>query len=248
MKRLLTTTAALIAFAGFGSAGAADLPVKAPPMAPMMAPAYSWTGFYIGASLGGEWETIDGSFVFPPPATWSVGNSRGLWDAHAGAQYQWNMAVLGIEGNFVGLFNNGGGSDTCHPAASCAPGATMQANLVDNIWTVGGRLGAALNAWMPYLAGGYASTRVDNNFITAGGANTSQSTHNGWYLGVGVDWQAMVTPSGALVVGVEYRHYDFESATVVPTIVGTGAPNPFNTWTLKPQADTVELRLSWLFK
>src|ERR1700739_3038512 len=32
---------------------AADLPLKAPP--PMVVPPFSWTGFYIGANIGGAW-------------------------------------------------------------------------------------------------------------------------------------------------------------------------------------------------
>src|SRR5262249_42275985 len=142
---------------------------KAPVLAPT--PAYNWTGFYIGASVGGEWETIDGSFVNPPPASWSVSNdARGMWDAHVGAQYQWNSVVFGVEGNFVGLFNNDNGkSVSCNPATSCALGATLGANLVDNIWTVGGKLGWAFGPWMAYASGGYANARVDNTLFTAGG-------------------------------------------------------------------------------
>src|SRR5690349_17981147 len=106
MKKLLGTVAVLAAAIPL-TANAADLPpAPAPYKAPIMAPvpAYNWTGLYFGASLGGEWETIDGNFVNPPPASWSVANSRGLWDGHIGAQYQWGMVVFGVEGNFVGLF------------------------------------------------------------------------------------------------------------------------------------------------
>ena len=47
---------------GIGSANAADMAVKAPPMAP--APIWTWTGFYIGGNVGGIWnDTRDD--VFP---------------------------------------------------------------------------------------------------------------------------------------------------------------------------------------
>jgi len=52
MKKLLLTSTALAVFAAVGWAGAADLPVKAPPMAPIVAPVYNWTGFYVGAGVG----------------------------------------------------------------------------------------------------------------------------------------------------------------------------------------------------
>ena len=51
MKKTLLAGVMLAAFAAAGSASAADLAVKAP-YAPL-APAFSWTGFYIGAQAGG---------------------------------------------------------------------------------------------------------------------------------------------------------------------------------------------------
>jgi outer membrane immunogenic protein len=253
MKKLLGT-AAILAVAMPLAANAADLPVAAPAYkAPVMAPvpAYNWTGFYIGASIGGEFERIDGSFVFPPFADWRVENSRGMWDAHAGAQYQFGSFVLGVEGNFVGLFNNNnGGTDSCHPTTSCFPGASFRSSLVDHIWTVGGRGGWAFGAWMPYISGGFASTRVDNTSFSlglAGGSETTRTQHDGAYIGGGFDWQVWSTPGGALVAGVEYRHYEFQSVSATPIVAGTGLPNTFDNWTIKPRADTIEARLSWLF-
>lgn len=248
MGRLIRLSAAAVALLGAATvAQAADLPVKAPPMAP--APVYSWTGVYVGASVGGEWERIEGNFVNPPPASWSVDNSRGFWDAHIGAQYQWNRVVFGVEGNFIGLFHHDSGTDTCHPAASCAPGASLNARLVDDIWTIGGRLGVADGAWMGYVSGGYANARVDNNGLTAVGTliESTRTRHDGAYVGVGFDWQIWTRPGGALVAGIEYRHYEFQSVTATPTFAATGLPNVADTWSLQARADTVEGRLSWLF-
>jgi outer membrane immunogenic protein len=56
-------TAALISsilIAGALPAAAADLPVKARPMAPV-AMAYNWTGCYIGGNVGGKWVRTSGS-------------------------------------------------------------------------------------------------------------------------------------------------------------------------------------------
>jgi outer membrane immunogenic protein len=44
----------------FGSANAADMAVKAPPLPP--APD-NWTGFYIGAHAGGAWDNDSFNFV-----------------------------------------------------------------------------------------------------------------------------------------------------------------------------------------
>ncbi len=250
MKKILGSIAVLALAMPLG-AQAADLPAAAPAYkAPVMAPtpAYNWTGFYIGASLGGEWERIDGNFVNPPPGTWSVSNSRGMWDGHIGAQYQWSNVVFGVEGDFVGLFKGSNfGTSGCTPG--CAANAFMSANLVDDIWTVGGKLGWAFGPWMAYASGGFASTRVDNFFFNTAGAlvESTRTSHDGAYVGGGIDWQVWSTPGGALVAGVEYRHYWFETLTATPILAGSGLADPANNWSLKPRADTIEAKLSWLF-
>ena len=55
MKKLIVALAAVAAFTG--SASAADLGARPYTKAPMMAPAPSWTGFYIfGGAGGGIWD------------------------------------------------------------------------------------------------------------------------------------------------------------------------------------------------
>ena len=49
MKKVLLGGVALITLGLAGSAFAADMPVKAPPVAPTN----TWTGFYIGVDFGG---------------------------------------------------------------------------------------------------------------------------------------------------------------------------------------------------
>jgi outer membrane immunogenic protein len=64
MKKVAITTAvaALIAARAF----AADMPVKAPPPAPV--PVYNWTGFYTGLNAGWSWGKQDTTVNFPGPA------------------------------------------------------------------------------------------------------------------------------------------------------------------------------------
>jgi hypothetical protein len=124
----------------------------------------------------------------------------------------------------------------------------MSANLVDHIWTIGGKLGWAFGPWMAYASGGYANTKVDNSLFTPAGlfVESTRTSHDGAYIGGGIDWQAWATPGGALVLGVEYRHYWFQSVTATP-VDFTGTPQPLDNWTIKPQADTIEAKASWLF-
>src|SRR4051812_10124313 len=51
--RLIVGTIAALALSVPVSAVAADLPVKAPVMAPIIV--YNWTGFYVGGNVGYSW-------------------------------------------------------------------------------------------------------------------------------------------------------------------------------------------------
>ena len=55
MKGIWGSSVAALLVAASSGAFAADLPVKAPYMAPIAL--YNWTGFYIGGNVGGAWET-----------------------------------------------------------------------------------------------------------------------------------------------------------------------------------------------
>jgi outer membrane immunogenic protein len=62
-KRILYAFSAVSAFYWIGAASGADMPVKAPMVAPVVA--YNWSGFYIGGNVGGGWGN-DRSVVLNP--------------------------------------------------------------------------------------------------------------------------------------------------------------------------------------
>jgi outer membrane immunogenic protein len=111
VKALLLPAAALVALTAVGAAGAADLPVKAPPIAPVVAPTNNWTGFYVGGNAGlatgsttGTSDFIDTS-VIPPlasnPQAGGPSNSGFIGGAQFG--YNWQVdphIVLGAEGDW----------------------------------------------------------------------------------------------------------------------------------------------------
>src|SRR5262245_28096191 len=59
VNRFFAGVAGISVFAFVGSASAADMPMKAPPVVPP-APVYSWTGFYAGIGLGSRTVDVDG--------------------------------------------------------------------------------------------------------------------------------------------------------------------------------------------
>lgn len=139
MKKLLGSAVVFIAFAGIGSAIAADLPVKAPPVAAPVA--WDWTGFYLGVEGGGKWEQDQWtatSLADPPvgrapidsssPRTYSPASGR----VGGFAGYNWQFGsqfVAGIEANWA--WANGtataGGFPGC-TNAGCTVGFSYQPN------------------------------------------------------------------------------------------------------------------------
>ncbi len=79
---------------------AADLPVKAPP-APAPIPVFSWTGFYLGANVGGAWSnsTITDNVT---GASLSTDNSGFIGGGQVGFNYQVNNWVFGVEWDIDG--------------------------------------------------------------------------------------------------------------------------------------------------
>jgi len=108
MKKLLVGSATVFALALAGPALAADLPVKAPAYkAPVVAPVYEWTGFYVGLNGGyswGPWDSSSLANIFPGGAgfvgTFSPDVKGWVFGGQAG--YNWQIDprwVVGIEGD-----------------------------------------------------------------------------------------------------------------------------------------------------
>ena len=93
MKKIaLQITALASLFAAPAMAADMAVPIKAMPVAP----AFTWTGCYIGAHAGAGWEVS--SYT-----TQEAGSGVGaLGGVQAGCNYQWNMFVVGLEGEFWG--------------------------------------------------------------------------------------------------------------------------------------------------
>src|SRR3984893_8634713 len=100
MKKLVLALSAVAAFTG--SALAADLPARTYSKAPMMAPIYNWTGFYIfGGAGGGLWAADSKVVMFPGRVSITRDQRLGGsgWFGTVGIGYDWQFNsnwVLGI--------------------------------------------------------------------------------------------------------------------------------------------------------
>lgn len=222
MKKMLFAATILVASTGLASA--ADLGVYKPAPQPYLAPAFSWSGFYIGAHAGYGWgstDTVNQLFFPGGPAfganSTSFDTDGWLVGGQAGYNYQFsNNLVVGVEGDFAwsdvkGDFNY----DPLRPEA-------IAGGKVDYQGTLRLRLGYAIDRFLPYVTGGlaYAHTKGFADNIWGGGDhNTSSKDAWGWALGAGVEYAFTQNISAK----VEYIYTRFDDVkSVMP--IGGGAP------------------------
>jgi outer membrane immunogenic protein len=194
--------AALIAFAS--AAGAADMPVKAPPAPP--APVWSWTGLYTGVHVGGGWGTTsftDNANAGIPPGTAENFNSLGgpLGGTQTGLRVQWGQFVLGVESTF-----SWADIDQTIPTGSTVfPGETDNFG-IRYLYSAVGEAGFAWDRLLFYGKGGYGGGLANITIaLPTVQAAASQSRHlNGWTAGAGLEYMLLQN----LSLGVEYDHYD----------------------------------------
>jgi outer membrane immunogenic protein len=145
----LTTTALTV------TARAADVVEQppAPPAAPIItAPAFTWSGFYIGGNVGYGWADAG-----PNDDNGVIGGG------HVGYNYEWNPIVLGIEGDMD------------------ASGMKFDGRSVDYTITGRARLGYAFDRWMIYGTGGVAYAKAgpfdDTGWVAGAGIEWAATNH-----------------------------------------------------------------------
>ncbi len=164
---------------------AADLPVKAPPPAPV--PVFSWTGLYIGANIGGAWS--QGSITDVVTGANLTSDSNGfIGGGQIGYNWQINRWVLGVEWDIDGTTI----SKTSNLVVT--PIGTLQASAnTDWISTLTGRIGYGWDNWLFYFKGGgaWVQNSATLTFTNLAGATASVGATNnnsGWTVGLGGEW------------------------------------------------------------
>ena len=234
MRVILGSVAAL---AMVTAASAADLPVKAPP-APVMAPIYNWSGFYVGLNGGYSWGRSSRDLNFFNPLTGATfatasGAGRDLDGGVFGGQigYNWQASnwVFGIESDLQWTGQQGSTTALC--GVACATVGTT-ATLTDKLeWfgTIRGRVGFTMTpSVLLYVTGGgaYGSVKTDLALatVTANGvpvtvAGSRSTDRFGWTVGAGAEWMFASNWSGK----IEYLYMDIGSVSnsvVLPTASG----------------------------
>jgi outer membrane immunogenic protein len=206
MKRVLATL--LFSTVSGSIALAADLPppVGPAPRAPAVylppAPIFTWSGFYLG--INGGWGFGKSDWTVSPFG-FDTGNfnvNGGLVGATAGANWQSDWFVFGIEGDFDGSWIDG-------KSSTCTATTGVQCE-TKNKWlsTIRGRIGYAADRVLFYATGGGAFGDVVVNTT----ANWQSANKAGWTAGAGIEgaftdhWTARI----------EYLFVDLQNATFTP--------------------------------
>jgi outer membrane immunogenic protein len=247
MRRRLTEALAVTCLSiGISAAAfAADLtqPVyKAPPPAP---PPYNWTGFYIGANIGGAWstgtitDTVTG-------ASLSTDSSGFIGGGQVGFNYQISNWVLGVEWDMDGttLRKTSG-------AVATAFGTLQASANTDWISTLTGRVGLAFDRGLfvdhslIYVKGGGAWVQNSGTLtdLTTGASASASNTNDGWTVGVGWEWG--FAPNWS--TKIEYDFVRLDSFSPSNTLLVGPPPGLADRFTLSRDIDMVKVGVNYRF-
>lgn len=208
MKKLLIVGVALAALIGT-PALAADMPVKAPP-APKPSPAYNWTGFYGGLTMGAGWgrsRQTDTAGV----TSGSYTQKGGIGGGTIGANYQINNVVLGVEGDFSWSDIKGNIGVPACVANNC---------FTNDHWidTERARLGIVMGPmgeFLPYITAGVAGTNFRAGQDNCLGPITICGTKTEWTWTAGGGLEMMIAPKWSAKIEYLYANFGTKVGYVV---------------------------------
>lgn len=241
MKKFLLGSVALIAL-GAAPVMAADLAARPyTKAAPMIAAAYDWSGFYIGAN--GGWGTSRKCWDYAGTAGGlrAVNADDGCHDASgatAGGQigYNWQVGtwVFGLEaqgnwadfkGSNVALFSNG---------------ANTNQTKIDAFGLFTARVGYAFNNALLYVKGGAAVTSDKYSYYnTATGIDIATASETRWGAAVGGGFEYGFTPNWSFAVEYDHLFMDSKDVTFSPVVTRQNVDR------IKQDADIVTARINY---
>lgn len=205
----------VIAGAALGSLSqpslAADMPIKAPPVAVISA--YDWSGFYIGANIGGgrstaNYTNLDNTTLFgdsvpgPPPDIFNHSLSGAIGGGQIGYNIQRGRWVFGVEalidaaaikGNYTSIF---GAADDQYETR------------ITTLVLLTGRVGYAWDRLLVYGKGGLAAANIEASVSDSVGPSTGSGSASNWRYGptVGLGIEYALLPNLSVAVEYDYLH------------------------------------------
>jgi outer membrane immunogenic protein len=238
IKTWLSTIAAVALLAASSVAFAADLGRPAPAPAPIIMPIYNWTGFYIGANLGGAWAS--GMLTDNLTGASFTGNHSGVIGGGTGG-YNWQVLpnfVVGFEGTFDGT-SIGNTSNIVSVPILGKPTAVQGSIGTNWVSTLAARFGVAMNNVLYYAkgGGGWADNSASlTNTITGASVSTS-NTRSGWLVGGGIEYA--VSPNWT--IKAEYDYLGLSNWS------NSGPLSPIDTFNLSRQINMFTVGVNYKF-
>ena len=217
-KLIVSAALAVSAMSSVGAATAADIAVKA---APLAVPAFSWTGCYIGVHAGGGVLLDKGFNNLAVADKHGIG---GLAGGQIGCNYQTGMLVLGIEGE--GFWSGMKVDSDFFAGNNILFETTTIRNKYD--YDVAGRFGIAFDRALVYGKAGWVAARFDwysrtLNFCNNCSVTTGAATLDGLLIGIGLEYAFLNNWTAKF----EYDYLGFAAKNVNFTTVFTNG-NTFN--------------------
>jgi outer membrane immunogenic protein len=186
----------------------------------------SWTGFYVGATLGGRSSDIDWrttGFFNPAVAPFVAPAGAGFdsTDFRIGGYlgFNWQIAqwLIGIEGD-IGFVTDSGRTRADIPGLFPNPSSTDRIHVeTEADGSIRARAGVLVSpAVLLFLTGGIAFQQVKASIRCPGDANSwcvanrfesVEKTLTGWTIGGGAEWKL----SQRWIARADYRFADFDS-------------------------------------
>jgi outer membrane immunogenic protein len=230
VKKLVLVGLSLITLNIAGSALAADVAVEPvyPSYGVPVPVAYNWTGFYMGANLGGhflrdEIGTTSFGFVGSGVVDASTGTSLSPNGVIAGLQigYNWHVGRMFVGLEFDANWLSGSASRSLSFGPPLNPADAMtNASKAQFLTTVRPRVGVVLDRWLIYATGGLAvETFITNDTFTFTGATNltgidKRSTRTGETVGLGVEYAVL----DSWTLKAEYLYLNYGGAdTTIPS-------------------------------
>jgi outer membrane immunogenic protein len=269
--------AVVAALAEAPAAFAADVlaPTPAYTKAPVVAPAYSWAGFYLGADLGGAWgrqattlTPIDGPgenchFCVPGDTDAGALNALGssafntssaAFGVRGGYNTQVNSWVLGIESDFTSVRLRKSVASAGNPFRGGFAGFVNFSTNVSTDWlvTVRPRIGYALDRTLFYVTGGLAFAHLgiaqDFSDLAPGIVEVGheQSSASAVKTGWTVGGGAEYAITQAWIVNAEYLYANLGSVKTAGTVTANSTTATLP-FTLKTELHEARFGIAYKF-
>jgi outer membrane immunogenic protein len=210
-----------LSFLAISPAPAADIVTRRPAPATVTAPAFNWTGFYVGLNAGYGWAEQDLTLNGAAAATFSARADGFVGGGQAGYNWQFSNVVFGIEADIQ--WANLDGDSNGGFLIGATPFGVVGAHTTDWFGTVRGRLGLTWGNWLGYITGGWAYGGTNGDAVVTGPGvvlvtSDGRSRTDGWTIGGGIE--SMFAPNWSARLEYLFIRFPGETATF---LTGGGA-------------------------